>query len=401
MEKRLAVVISHPTQYYSPWFHHLASQPGLQVKVFYLSDAGIIKSEDKSFKTSFAWDIPLLEGYESEFVENRSTQPGTHHFRGLNNPGASRAIRKWKPDAVLLFGYAYLTHLRLVVSPWLAGVPFLFRGDSHELFPASGWKPLINRWLRNLLFRRFSHFLAVGRANVDYFRRSGVSNSKIGRVPHCVDNSRFQLAAPQADLDATEWKQSLGIPHEAVVVLFAGKLEDKKRPMDLLQAFLNLTKTANASTSVLLFVGSGHLENTLKEASGAETGRRVFFAPFQNQTAMPKVYSVGDVLVLPSFGRGETWGLSVNEAMNLARPAIVSSHVGCGPDLIIPEETGWIFEAGNVEALKYTLRTALSDPARLERMGLRAREHIANYSYERATEALLRVLDLRLAPSVI
>ncbi len=55
-------------------------------------------------------------------------------------------------------------------------------------------------------------------------------------------------------------------------------------------------------------------------------------------------------------------------------------------------ETGWIFEAGDLEELEKVLIEALSDPERLKSMGLRARDHIANYSYERATDALLKVL---------
>jgi glycosyltransferase involved in cell wall biosynthesis len=296
-----------------------------------------------------------------------------------------------------------MTHLRLMLSPRLARIPFLFRGDSHVLCSAVGWKLKINRLLRSLIFRRFDRFLAVGEANTGYFRASGVADRKIRFVPHCVDNERFQKAAPIAEAEAIEWKHEIGIPEGATVVLFAGKFEEKKRPLDLLQAFLEFTAEsvehgakaddAIAPSPVLLFVGSGELESKLREAAGRALNHTIFFAPFQNQTAMPKVYATGDLLVLPSFGRGETWGLAINEAMNLARPAIVSSHVGCGPDLVLQGETGWIFKAGDVDDLKKTLSTGLADPAHLKTMGLRARDHIANYSYDRATVALLKVID--------
>ena len=455
MPTRLAIVLSHPVQYYSPWFRHLAARPELELKVFYLWDFGVKETRDRAFGNSFVWDIPLLDGYESEFVPNRSQDPGTHHFRGLDNPRAVEAVAAWKPDAVLLFGYAYQTHLRLILSRRLARVPFYFRGDSHDLCRAAGWKSQASRLLRSLIFRRFKGFFAVGQANAGYFRNCGVSSDRIHHVPHCVDNGRFQAAAAQAEIDAAEWKRELDIPTGATVVLFAGKFEDVKRPLDLLTAFLGreqnsgralanlenpsealagmaegkagdrgqgaegerdersevkgqrseirdtnaevgasdlrlLTSVLRPPPAVLLFVGSGPLESALREAAGQELGRTVFFAPFQNQSAMPRVYAAGDLLVLSSMS--ETWGLVVNEAMNLARPAIVSSHVGCGPDLILPGETGWIFPAGDVDALKQTLAEALSDPARLKRMGECARTHIANYSYDRATQAVVEVL---------
>jgi len=78
--------------------------------------------------------------------------------------------------------------------------------------------------------------------------------------------------------------------------------------------------------------------------------------------------------------------------MNLSRPVIVSSHVGCGPDLVIPGKTGWIFPAGDVGALRSALAEALSDPARLKAMGKAARAQIDHYSYAQATEGLLQAL---------
>jgi glycosyltransferase involved in cell wall biosynthesis len=337
------------------------------VKVFYLWDFGVKEARDRTFGTTFKWDIPLLDGYDSEFISNRSKDPGTHHLRGLDNPGAPTAVADWKPDAVLLFGYAYATQLRLIFSRRLARTPFYFRGDSHELCPSSGWKTKFSRAVRGLLFRRFTGFFAVGEANAGYFRACGVAESKIHRVPHCVDNARFQATAAQAEIQAIEWRRELGIPADITVVLFAGKFEEKKRPLDLLEAFSALMVVAGGAKSlgfgdslhvgpevteiikreeqgvketgeaslppplprsmphaetpprhcVLLFVGSGPLETELRKRAGAALGQSVFFAPFQNQTAMPKVYASGDLLVLPSHGRGETWGLAVNEAMNL------------------------------------------------------------------------------------
>jgi glycosyltransferase involved in cell wall biosynthesis len=116
----------------------------------------------------------------------------------------------------------------------------------------------------------------------------------------------------------------------------------------------------------------------------------VVFLPFQNQSRMPEVYRTGDVLVLPSKGRYETWGLAVNEAACCGLPAIVSSHVGCGPDLIEDGGTGWVFEAGNVEALQRALETAAANGGRLPAMGEVLKQCVTrDYSYQSATEALL------------
>jgi glycosyltransferase involved in cell wall biosynthesis len=172
------------------------------------------------------------------------------------------------------------------------------------------------------------------------------------------------------------------------VVLFVGKFETKKRPLDLLEAFAALRHPS----AVLVFVGAGALENDLKrEAANLGTGR-VIVEGFQNQSAMPRTYALADLVVLPSYGTGETWGLCINEAMNMAKPVIVSNHVGCGPDLVIPGETGWIFPAGDGEALSAALADALSDPERLKVMGQAARAHIDRFSYREVTAGLMAAL---------
>jgi glycosyltransferase involved in cell wall biosynthesis len=388
---RLAVVLSHPTQYYSPWFRRIAALGAIDLHVYYLWDFGVQARHDRDFGHALQWDIPLLDGYANEFVPNRSRDPGTHHFAGLDNPGLVERLAAARPDAILLFGYAYRSQLGVMLSPRLARIPMLLRGDSHDLARPRGLKGLAGRVARRLLFRRFARVLAVGKANADYFRNNGVPGARIRFVPHCVDNARFRAAAADAGLRAAEWRRELGIAPDACVFLFAGKFEDKKRPLDLLAAFLRLLREAPAESAgaVLLFVGSGALEASLRRTAGDALGHRVLLAPFRNQSDMPTVYACADLLVLPSFGNGETWGLAVNEAMNLARPCLVSSHVGCGPDLVLEGETGWTFEAGDADALHAALSKALAAGADgRTRMGRQAQARVGHYSYEAAAAAL-------------
>lgn len=385
---RLAVVISHPIQYYSPWFKELARQPGLLLRVYFLWDFGISPQFDHGFGQEVKWDIPLLDGYEYSFVANVACNPGTHHFAGLKNPTLVSELLDWRPDAILLFGYIYSSHLRLLLDLRLRRVPFLLRGDSHQLAHRKGIKCLVARLIRNILFLRFSAGLPVGQANSDWMSLNGIPRNCQFLAPHAIDNYRFQSTAGEAEAAASLWRKKLGISREAIVVLFAGKFEAKKRPLDLLEAFMSLRHPS----AVLVYVGAGPLEQDLKrKAALFETGR-VIIEGFQNQSAMPRTYALADLVVLPSYGIGETWGLCINEAMNMAKPVIVSSHVGCGPDLVIPGETGWIFPAGDIKALRCALSVALSDAHRLKTMGQAARALIDHFSYAAATTGLMKAL---------
>src|SRR4051812_15223029 len=83
-KKRLAIVVSHPIQYYAPLYQRLAKRDDVAIKVFYTWHAGAGPIQDAGFGMPVAWDIPLTEGYEFELVPNVSSDPGTHHFGGLN-----------------------------------------------------------------------------------------------------------------------------------------------------------------------------------------------------------------------------------------------------------------------------------------------------------------------------
>ena len=385
--KRLAVVTTHPIQYYAPWFRQLAGRPGLDLRVYYLWDFGVTEQMDRGFGQTLRWDVPLLDGYAWELAPNRSRDPGTHHFWGIDNPDLPARLRGWDPHAVLCLGYNHATFFRLLLSGPAPRRPLLLRGDSHRLVPRRGLVAGLKRRALKALFSRFSAFLYVGAANRDYLRLHGVPEDRLFFSPHAVDNDRFTGAAVQAGADAAVWKRELGVPAGHLVVLFAGKFEDKKRPQDLLAAF----SAAALTDAALLFVGAGPLEGALRLAAARVP--HVYFAGFQNQSQMPRTYAAGDLLVLPSLGGGETWGLCVNEAMCLGRPALVSSHVGCGPDLVRPGETGWLFEAGRIGALAGALREACADRPRLQRMGCVARRHVGQYSYEQATRGLGAALE--------
>ncbi|MBA2622037.1 MAG: glycosyltransferase family 4 protein [Chthoniobacterales bacterium] len=394
--RRLAIVTTHPIQYYAPWFRWMAANSGIDLKVFYLWDRSASAHRDPGFGHAVEWDLPLLEGYESEFVPNEAKRPGTDRFRGIRNSKLESRIKAFAPDAALLIGYRYDSLLRLILtSERKRGFPLLLRGDSHRLSAQNAkgemrkaeLKEFVRRKAISAIFRRISGFLYVGKANRDYFRLHGVPEEKLFFAPHAVDNDRFMGNRDRVQQEAVAWRRELGISADHLLVLFAGKFEDKKRPLDLLEAF----RFIGRSDVSLLFVGSGKQESELRNRAASVAN--VFFAPFQNQSVMPRTYAASDLFVLPSYGPEETWGLAINEALCLARPVIISSHVGCGPDLVRQGENGLIFPAGDVEALTTALHEALSDPMRLKQWGEAGRKIVSNYNYAAATGGLLTALE--------
>lgn len=383
--RKLAIITSHPIQYYAPWFAYLNLSQEITLKVFYLWDFGIKASLDPAFKQAICWDIPLLEGYDFEWIPNTSKNPGTSHFWGLQNPSLLKQVKIFNPDVVLIIGYNYASLIRFILTWDKKKAPLLFRGDSHRLVPRKSWQEKVKKKLIQTLFSQFSAFLPVGKANYRYYRYHQVADEKLFFSPHSIDNDRFMSCFEQAKKEAIQWKKELTIPSDNRVILFAGKLYQTKRPLDLLQAF----KEANLSKVSLLFVGTGELENILYQQ--AQSHSNIHFAPFQNQSLMPRTYAIADLFVLPS--EGETWGLAVNEAMCLSCPILVSDHVGCAQDLVHSYRNGLVFPAGNVSALTTALQTAFADDQRLHKWGIESKKIIDNYSYRQTTQGLLAAIE--------
>jgi glycosyltransferase involved in cell wall biosynthesis len=384
--RKLAIVVSHPIQYYSPWFRFIQENTNLNLKVFYLWNFGTTETRDEGFGQSLKWDVPLLEGYSYEFVPNRSSNPGTSSFGGLDNPLLLSAIQSFAPDAVLCYGYAWKSMVNLIRKR-PRHLPIIMRGDSHDLVANS--KQSFAAWIKQRFVKHLLHrcnaMLAVGVANKQFYLSKGIESKRIFLAPHCVDNSRFASARDEEQRIFV--RTNLGVEKDEVVFLFVGKLQSKKRP-DLLIEAMHKCECKNA---VLWIVGTGELEESLKNRVASND--KIRFLGFKNQTELPEIYNAADCIVLPSQGPGETWGLVINEAMNLGCVPIVSDHVGCHLDLVRPGENGWVVRAGSVESLTEALRAACTDAARLKRYSDRSLEVIKDYSYEAATRGLLQAVD--------
>ncbi len=392
--KKLAIVTTHPIQYYAPFFKMLTERGRVQVKVFYTwSQSQQGAKFDPGFGKNIEWDIPLLEGYDYTFVENISKKPGTHHYNGVVNPTLNREIEEWDPDAVLIIGWNFSSHLKCM-RYFHKKKPVLFRGDSTLLAERWGPKLLMRTLFLRWVYKYIDYAIYVGTNNRRYFERHGVKDHQLVFAPHAIDNKRFQDKDNQYEQRASEWRNQLGIKDENIVFLYAGKLEYKKDPGLLIKAFLMLKNPYVH----LIIIGNGPLEKKLKDKYSRT--QNLHFIDFQNQSQMPVAYRLGDVLVLPSKGPIETWGLCVNEAMASSRAIIVSDRCGCGVDLISPGVNGYMFHRTNYKDLATKLKKILNNRSVLKDMGERSFEKIQDWSFEKICTQLEKLV-LSLTPALV
>ena len=393
---RLAVLTPHPIQYQAPVFKELAGHPEIDLRVYFCWDFGVKgPSYDSGFNQKIKWDIPLLDGYRYEFLKNFSLRPGSGKWDYEINPGIIKEIWKENYDAILIYGWNSLTSWLAFFTAFLTKTPVFIHGENplNQESLKSHFKIKIKKIILGFLFKRISAFLYIGEENKGFFKYYGAPEDKLIFCPYAVDNERFMESSREYTNKKRiyEFRKELGINEEAIVILFMGKLIEKKRPLDLLKAYEFLNSKFHILNSSLLFVGDGVLRLELEKYVKDNNLKNVYFAGFKNQTELPKYYTLADVLVLPS-GAGETWGLAVNEAMCFSLPIIVSDVVGCGPDLVKNNDNGFIFPVGDVGSLASCLKDLIDDSAKRKSFGEKSLGIIKKYTFEKDIEGILTAL---------
>ena len=389
---RLAYLVTHPIQYQAPLLRRLAQEPDLDLTVFFCSDLSTKKFHDPEFGKEIEWDVPLLEGYRYEFLPALGGRDRVSFLRPLNY-GLARRLKEGRFEILWVHGYNRGFHWLALGQAKVRGLKVLIR-DEATLISArrSFGKRLLKKWFFAGLRPLADGFLAIGSLNREYYRHYGIPDRKIFLVPYAVDNAFFQAGTQKAEVHREELRRELGLTPGRPVILFAGKIEPRKRPADLLAAYLKLTKTcALAESPYLLFVGDGAQRQHLEAVARGKNLDTVRFLGFKNQTELPAYYDLCDVFVLPSVF--EPWGLVVNEVMNAGRAVIVSDQVGCGPDLVRNGENGFIFPAGDISALTSALEKALADPASCRALGEKSRAVISRWGFNEDLAGLRQAIQ--------
>jgi glycosyltransferase involved in cell wall biosynthesis len=387
MRYKIGILSTHPIQYYSPWYRELAARQELDLTVYYAHRPSS-QEQAAGFGVAFEWDVPLLDGYRSFFLVNRSRRPATSSYFAYDTPGIRDVICRERFSSFVVHGWHARSYWQAMRACWRTGTPLMVRGDS-TLLMAGGWLKRQIKWLTHRWFvPRFDAYLVVGRRARDYYLAYGADPTRMEFCPHFVDNQRFVNAAAKASSQREELRRRWGIATNATVFLFVAKFISKKRPLDFVQAVAEAAK--GLPTVAGLMVGDGELRSDV--AAAIETTRApISLTGFLNQTEIPLAYVTSDILVLPSDGT-ETWGLVVNEAMACGLPVIVSDRVGCAPDLITDGETGFVYPCGDVAALASRLTRLASERTLASRLGEAARKRVAGYSVKEAADGLCRAV---------
>ena len=388
---RLMVVNTHPIQYFAPLYRRIAESEDIDITVCYCSRQSLGEGHvDSGFGKVVTWDIPLLEGYTHRFLPNPFGDRGVRGFTSIFNPAVVSELRKERPDAVLIHGHNTATALLALATAKFFGIRVFMRSETHLLLKRSVLKRALRRPLMSLFYRMCDACLYIGSRNREFYEAHGVPQTKLFAVPYSVDNQRFAAVAEAARVRREELRRGLGVPAMRPVVLFVSKLIPRKRPADLLLAYLRLRRSGVDAT--LMFVGEGELRVQLeRDAARSEFAADIRFTGFVNQRSLPEYFVLADVFVLPS--EDEPWGLILNEVMCTGTPVVAAEDIGAVPDLVIAGETGLTYSAGDIEGLAKQIKHVLLDPAFASRMASDARARVMAWGYDESIAGIRAALE--------
>jgi len=358
----------------------------LQGQPEYFQNSGFDVTVLRPEKRSGEWEVPRPDGVRVlEVPMEREISPvrdirSICHLWGILRTLRPTVTNVGTPKAGLLGGCA----------AWLNRVPCRFytlHGLRFETTTGLRRKLLI---LAERLACRFAHRVVCVSHSV---REKAIASGLVDReralifgAGSCngVDVARF-APTQQRIWRAAELRRQFGIPADAPVALFVGRLTCDKGIAELIEAFLQLEN--RIPNLRLLLVGSFEDGDPLPEdiRRRLETHDRVILAGPVNDTA--PYYAMADVLVLPSHREGLP--TVVLEAHAAGKPVIGATATGI-VDLLVDGETGLLFPVGDVSSLANAIARLIEDKALARKLADAGRDQVKRKFRQELIWAALR-----------
>lgn len=308
----------------------------------------------------------LLEGVRVERIPSRRRAAFQAEFAEMARydleafQSGLKIIREWQPD-VIHTHFAVPAGAAAYALSKMTKVPYLLTahlGDVPGAVPdkTDRWFKLIYP-LTPLIWKGAARVVAVSQ----YTRSLALKHYDvpINVIHNGVELSQLPRWQPAQD----------GVAR----IVFAGRFVAHKNPLDLVEA---LARLAHLPWTCVMAGDGEQLETVRGLAEHHGLAGRIHLPGWVTPEQVLEHFGQSDILVLPS--RSE--GLSVVGVQGLAMGlALVLSDAGGNPELVRPGENGFLFPAGDVDALASALESLLSAPGKLSGLQARSRELAADF----------------------
>jgi glycosyltransferase involved in cell wall biosynthesis len=325
---------------------------GHQVTVL-TADFGIVKRGTPGVTRTEFGSQHCEEGVEAVYLASPL------RYRALTwNPKAASFCRKRIPtfDAVHIFGLYDLLGPKVSAACAKRGIPFVVEpmGMFRPIVRSLWLKRLYHRWPGKAMIRGARRVIATAEQEFDELAAGGVPAGKILLRRNGVDSPG---KLPVLGTFRTQW----GISPEAKLILFLGRIVEKKSPRLLLEAYARwCASSGNSVPAKLVFAGPFEDDGmrVRLESAERELGLRgqILYPGALYDEAKWAAYRDADVFVLPS--QNENFGNTAAEAVACGTPAIVTENCGVAP--LLKQRAGLVVPH-NADALAAALEKVLGD----------------------------------------
>ena len=381
----------NPTQYHSPLYRKLSSEKNIELEVLFGDDIGGKPFFSKEFNATISWDVPVLDGYKYKFFKNFSSNQ-KKGFLSRNNPGIFFYVFRNSSKFVLLHGYDTLSSWYVYLASILSFKKIIWRGEAID--PINEKKDISKR-ISSILksFILPIYFLACYRVlyscklNKKYLQKYlYFQKRKLTSFPCAVDNIFFHENKLKDKYEIMNYKKSLKIPEDNIVIASCSRLTRRKRTEEIIDAMI-LSKRKDIT---FLMIGDGPEKERLEKKS-LEAELDFKCTGFVGQLEVAKILSIADIFVLIS--EYDASPKALNEAMNFSLPIIVSSGVGTSRDLVVNNHNGFIIDNYDLKSLMGLLKTLFEDKELRISMGRNNAGIIKKYSLEEDVKSFKNIIE--------
>ncbi len=314
-----------------------------------------------------------------EFAQNKHIQYHlVHSHYWLSGLAAERLRNEWNTPVAHMFHTLGVMKNRVARSPSERESPLRLEKEVH-------------------LVQTVDHIIAATpaeKAQLEFLYHA--DSRKISIIPPGVDLGRFY------PIPKDEARAFVGVPAEARMILFVGRIEPLKGIETLIRALRLIQDTGRLACCphyLAIIGGDPSADAQLMDSEMARLQRLakqlgvkdvVLFLGKQAQESLPYYYSAADVLVLPSHY--ESFGMVALEAMACGTP-VIASQVGGLPFLVQDGITGFVIPDGEPALLADRLTQLILDANLREQMGKRAVERAQPYAWAEITRQIIQVYD--------
>jgi glycosyltransferase involved in cell wall biosynthesis len=264
---------------------------------------------------------------------------------------------------------ARLAGVPVIVKPSLGGVD----GELRKLVVSAASKPLL------AMLRSVDRFAIMSEEIARELTDAGVAPERFSAVDNGIDLDRF---SPASESERGVLRARLGIP-SGPVALFVGQYVRRKGVRELLAAWSSVRERFPSATLVL--AGHGSEQSAIDEAVRVPNGGVMDLG---SRTDVVDVIRAADLLVLPS--RNESFGNVIVEALACGLPVLVG-RTGVATQLDLDGTAGRLIDPESPASIADGLVEFLDDPERRAAAGVRGRELVRRYDFDRVAATYLDI----------